>query len=226
MGDGWAERRSEKKKRCLARAVRTILRPCSHADKSFLLNPPHPSFPSFPFLCCFFPARVKNVVRDFQMQVARVATPAYDEATLAQLPTTSYEFPNGYNDMFGVERFRYPEHLFNSEFRLGDTAGSNGTPLEQEHLPVHSLITQSIEACDTDTHQNLWSSLVLAGGTSLIHGYQDRLQSELNQHTSMVKRERKEGLREREKKKNDGGTTGITDRVLFSLADMQTRSCK
>ena len=68
------------------------------------------------------------MLQDFQAQVARVATPAYDEALLAQLPTTPYEFPNGYNDMFGLERFRIPELLFSPNFQTGDDMDTSAEP--------------------------------------------------------------------------------------------------
>jgi hypothetical protein len=42
-------------------------------------------FPSFFFVFHLLP---QSIIQDFQMQVARVASPIYDEPVLAQLPTT------------------------------------------------------------------------------------------------------------------------------------------
>ena len=36
----------------------------------------------------------------------------YDEEEISQIPTQVYEFANGYNKDFGVERFKIPEGLF------------------------------------------------------------------------------------------------------------------
>ena len=36
----------------------------------------------------------------------------YEEEEIEQMPTMHYEFPNGYNEDFGTDRFRIPEGLF------------------------------------------------------------------------------------------------------------------
>jgi len=44
-----------------------------------------------------------------------VSDSPYDDndETISNMPTVAYEMPNGYNQHFGVERFRIPECLFN-----------------------------------------------------------------------------------------------------------------
>ena len=36
----------------------------------------------------------------------------YNEEAVSSIPHVAYEFANGYNDEFGVERFKIPEALF------------------------------------------------------------------------------------------------------------------
>ena len=36
----------------------------------------------------------------------------YNEDVIASIPHVPHEFPNGYNDEFGAERFKIPEALF------------------------------------------------------------------------------------------------------------------
>jgi Actin len=36
----------------------------------------------------------------------------FDEKVVANIPTVHYEFPTGYNQDFGSDRFRIPEALF------------------------------------------------------------------------------------------------------------------
>lgn len=36
----------------------------------------------------------------------------FDEKVVANIPTVHYEFPTGYNQDFGADRFRIPEALF------------------------------------------------------------------------------------------------------------------
>ena len=42
----------------------------------------------------------------------KVSDVQYDEDTLSNIPQVSYEFPNGYSNDYGVERFKIPESLF------------------------------------------------------------------------------------------------------------------
>ena len=58
---------------------------------------------------------VKELMQDFAASVLQVSDSPYDEndELITNMPTVSYEMPNGYNQHFGVERFRIPECLFN-----------------------------------------------------------------------------------------------------------------
>jgi actin-related protein len=62
-----------------------------------------------------------------------------------------------------------------------DTApDGRGAPLPSERDPVQTLVSRSIDACDTDIQHNLWSNVILSGGCTLTHSYVERLQIELN----------------------------------------------
>ena len=58
---------------------------------------------------------VKELMQDFAASVLQVSDSPYDDndEVISNMPTVSYEMPNGYNQPFGVERFRIPECLFN-----------------------------------------------------------------------------------------------------------------
>lgn len=61
-----------------------------------------------------------EAIADFQAVCGRVASrnaifPQYHEDTLATLPTTHYEFSNGYHASFGVERWRSPRRVCRSQ---------------------------------------------------------------------------------------------------------------
>jgi actin-related protein len=43
------------------------------------------------------------------------------------------------------------------------------------------MVAESIRACDTDTRRELWGSVVVCGGGSLLPGLTDRLHWRLNQ---------------------------------------------
>lgn len=58
---------------------------------------------------------VKETLQDFAASVLQVSDSPYDDndEVITNMPTVAYEMPNGYNQHFGVERFRIPECLFN-----------------------------------------------------------------------------------------------------------------
>ena len=42
---------------------------------------------------------VKRVIQDFQQSVLQISESPYDEKTVCALPTSHYEFPNGYHQV-------------------------------------------------------------------------------------------------------------------------------
>jgi Actin len=69
-------------------------------------------------------------------------------------------------------RFRAPEPLFNPTILNG--------PDSQEH-GIHEIAYASISGCDIDVRHELYGNIVLAGGTTMISGFADRVQKELTQ---------------------------------------------
>ena len=55
---------------------------------------------------------VKEVVQDYQHAILQVSDTQYDEDVAVNIPQVSYEFPNGYHDEYGVDRFKIAEALF------------------------------------------------------------------------------------------------------------------
>jgi actin-related protein len=58
----------------------------------------------------------------------------------------------------GPERFRAPEILFNPEL------------IGQEYAGVHQVVVDSINRVDLDLRKNLFSNIVLSGGSTLTRG--------------------------------------------------------
>jgi actin-related protein len=54
----------------------------------------------------------KEVVQDFQSAILQVSDSPYDEEYVSNIPQVAYEFPNGYRNEFGLERFKISEALF------------------------------------------------------------------------------------------------------------------
>jgi len=124
--------------------------------------------------------QVREVVRDFQHGILQVHDANYTEEATASIPQVPHEFPNGYNDEFGSERFKIPEALFDpSGLRLP----GGGTMLGAAHV-----VTTSVGMCDVDLRPSLYGNVVVTGGNTLLAGYNDRLNRDLGMKTPSTMR--------------------------------------
>ncbi len=78
-----------------------------------------------------------------------------------------YELPDGSSISVGPERFIAPEILFNPSIRGMEFPG------------LHTFLDSSIKKLDLDLRKNLYESIILSGGNTLINGFSERLANEL-----------------------------------------------
>jgi actin-like protein 6A len=103
----------------------------------------------------------------------------------SSVPTVAYELPDGTEIQVGAERFRAPEALFNpavlATWPGGGVAGAAALPAEAEALrsALPLLVAESVARCDVDARRELFSGVVLTGGTSLLPSLRERLEREL-----------------------------------------------
>ena len=90
-------------------------------------------------------------------------------------PPRPFEMPDGYNQAFGAERYRAVEGLFDPKMALTDAA--NPAPPAGQTIP--ELIKSSLSQVDVDIRPHLLSNVVVVGGSTLIHGFTERLDNEL-----------------------------------------------
>ena len=83
--------------------------------------------------------------------------------------------PDGWNQMFGAERYRPAEGLFDIKSALSDP--SNPLPPASQTLPA--IIQSSLSQVDVDIRPHLLSNIVITGGASLMQGFTDRLNHEI-----------------------------------------------
>lgn len=105
---------------------------------------------------------LKGLLQDFQMTVLQVLESPYDERTATQIPSAPYEFPTGYHQDFCSERFKLAESLF-----------------DHTMLGAGQLASTSVGMCDADVRMSLFGSVVITGGNTLLQGFPERLNRDL-----------------------------------------------
>lgn len=124
--------------------------------------------------------QVKEVVRDFQHEVLQVHDAPYQEEVVGQIPQVNHEFPNGYNNEYGSERFKISEALFEPNFIRG---ANTGTMLGAGHV-----VTTSVGMCDVDLRPALYGNVVVTGGNTCLNGFNERLNRDLSIKTPSTMR--------------------------------------
>jgi actin-like protein 6B len=94
---------------------------------------------------------MRGLLQDFQVSTVQVLETPYDERVASQIPAVHYEFPDGYHQDFGPERFKLAESLF-----------------EQTVLSAAHLASTSVGMCDADVKLSLFGSVVVTGGNTLL----------------------------------------------------------
>ncbi|KAH0542949.1 NuA4 histone acetyltransferase subunit [Glutinoglossum americanum] len=100
-----------------------------------------------------------------------------NEEVVKSWPGRPFEMPDGWNQVFGGERFRVSEGMWDAKMALTDP--ENPAPPQSQTIPA--LIQASLAAVDVDIRPHLLANVVITGGTSLLYGFTDRLNSELTQ---------------------------------------------
>ncbi|KIM24045.1 hypothetical protein M408DRAFT_76487 [Serendipita vermifera MAFF 305830] len=109
----------------------------------------------------------REVVRTIKEKCCYVASNPHKEEKESAGRVEEFRLPDGSAIKLGMERFKAPEILFNPE-QIG-----------LEYAGVHQVIVDSINRVDLDLRKNLFSNIVLSGGSTLCTGFGDRLLNEV-----------------------------------------------
>lgn len=118
---------------------------------------------------------LKQTLQDFQSSVLQVYETQYEKEAVENMPIVHYEFPNGYNQDFGSERFQIPEALFDPS----NIKGIPGTTM----MGAAQVVTTSVGMCDIDVRPSLYGAVIVTGGNTLIQGFTERLNRDLSAKT-------------------------------------------
>merc|ERR1712039_370033 len=113
----------------------------------------------------------REIVRDVKEKLGYIALD-FDTEVKAAVQSSdkekTYELPDGNMITVGSERFRCPEVLFQPSFVGKEISG------------VHDTVFASIQKCDVDIRRDLYTNVVLSGGTTMFAGIGERMTKELS----------------------------------------------
>ena len=109
----------------------------------------------------------------------RFAAPGNEDYARAQ-PGRVFEMPDGANQMWRESRYRATEGLWDETAAAAAAAAApEGAERLAKGQTLPELIRAALGGCDVDLRPNLLNNVVVTGSTSLINGFNDRLNNEL-----------------------------------------------
>ncbi|KAH7321237.1 actin family [Stachybotrys elegans] len=135
----------------------------------------------FPISDSFRAYEEERVLTEFKESVVEVwrgpgrySGPGNEDYVKSQ-PGRVFEMPDGYNQMWREQRFRTTEGMWDEN--AGYPVPESDRLTKAQTIP--ELIRTALGAVDVDLRGNLLANVVVTGSTSLINGFNDRLQNEL-----------------------------------------------
>jgi actin len=108
---------------------------------------------------CDIKEKLAHVALDFEAELQKTAT--------ATDCNVSYTLPDGNEIVIANERFRCPELLFKPSFNEFDFDG------------IDHLVFDSIMKCDIDVRKDMYTNIIIAGGTTMFPGLSQRIEKEI-----------------------------------------------
>ncbi|XP_024441680.1 actin-related protein 4 isoform X2 [Populus trichocarpa] len=119
------------------------------------------------------------IASDIKECVCRAPDTPYDESSYSNIPMTPYELPDGQTIEIGADRFKIPDILFNPSLIQTIPGMDNFVEIASSARGLPQMAIESINKCDVDIRRELFSSILLAGGTASMQQLKERLEKDL-----------------------------------------------
>jgi actin-like protein 6A len=132
----------------------------------------------------------RMIVGDIKDSICRVPDTPYDDKSYSNIPTTSYELPDGQTLEIGADRFKVPDVMFNPSIVQTIPGMEKYADMIPSVRGLPHMVMESVNKCDVDIRRELYSSILLAGGTSSMQQLKERLEKDLieeSPHSARVK---------------------------------------
>ncbi|KAI9744553.1 MAG: NuA4 histone acetyltransferase subunit [Claussenomyces sp. TS43310] len=151
--------------------------------------PPQATYRAFatPPTASFRAFQEERVITEFKESVVQVwsgpgrlnsgtaAQGSSNEDYVRSQPGRVFEMPDGANQMWGLERFKVAEGMWDEKAAL--PVPGEAAPTKAQTIP--ELVRAAVSGVDIDLRVNLLQNIVVTGGTTLTTGLTDRLVSEV-----------------------------------------------
>ncbi|KAB5524724.1 hypothetical protein DKX38_022473 [Salix brachista] len=110
------------------------------------------------------------------------------ESSYSNIPMTPYELPDGQTIEIGADRFKIPDILFNPSLIQTIPGMENFVEIAPNARGLPQMAIESINKCDVDIRRELYSSILLAGGTASMQQLKERLEKDLLEESPQAAR--------------------------------------
>ncbi|KAK7839889.1 actin-related protein 4 [Quercus suber] len=128
------------------------------------------------------------IASDIKECVCRAPDTPYDESSYSNIPMTPYELPDGQTIEIGADRFKIPDVLFNPSLAQTIPGMENFAEIAPSVRGLPQMVIESINKCDVDIRRELFSSILLAGGTASMQQLKERLEKDLLEESPQAAR--------------------------------------
>ncbi|KAB1212648.1 Actin-related protein 4 [Morella rubra] len=128
------------------------------------------------------------IASDIKECVCRAPDTPYDETAYSNIPMTPYELPDGQTIEIGADRFKIPDVLFNPSLVQTIPGMENYAEMASSARGLPQMVIESINKCDVDIRRELFSSILLAGGTASMQQLKERLEKDLLEESPQAAR--------------------------------------